>query len=142
MAQIGLEVEVQPFAEWATASAYLGRLGNPDEPWDMALILWTPDFVDPFGYVNRLLDEKEAGGTDLPGFDQPVYTDLMRQAARLHGPARDRAYADLDLKLARDAAPIVPLYVMNEATLVSARVGCVLRRPSLVLTTVCLTDEQ
>ncbi len=95
----------------------------------MALILWTPDFVDPFGYVNRLLDEQEAGGTDLPGFDQPVYTDLMRQAARLHGPARDRAYADLDLKLARDAAPIVPLYVMNEATLVSARVGCVLRGP-------------
>ena len=32
---------------WTTTSAYLGRLGDPDEPWDLALILWTPDFVDP-----------------------------------------------------------------------------------------------
>ena len=64
----------------------------------------------------------------------------MRRAARLQGAAREKAYRDLDLQLARDAAPLVPLDVLNEATLVSARVGCVLRRPSLVLTTVCLED--
>jgi ABC-type oligopeptide transport system substrate-binding subunit len=140
--RIGLEVEIHPIPEWTTASAYLGRLGDPDEPWDLAVILWTPDFVDPFGYVNRLLDEQDAGGTDLTRLDEPDYADLMRRAARMRGPARNRAYADLDLRLTRDAAPVAPLYVMNEATLVSARVGCVLRRPSLILTTVCLNQKQ
>jgi ABC-type oligopeptide transport system substrate-binding subunit len=140
MEQLGLAVEIRPFSEWATASAYLGRLGAADEPWDLAMVRWTPDYVDPFAYVNRLLDDREAGGTDLAGFDDPGYHDLMRRAAGLDGAARERAYADLDLRLARDAAPLVPLYVLRETTLVSARVprACVLRRPSLVLTTVCL----
>ena len=60
------------------------------------------------------------------------------EAARQSGSARSRAYAALDLRLGRDAAPVVPMSVLNEATLVSARSGCLVRRPSLVLTTVCL----
>ena len=94
----------------------------------------------PVGYVNRLLDAQSAGGTDLARFDEQRYLDLMRRAARLQGAARDSAYADLDLQLGRDAAPVVPMGVLNEATLVSARVPkrCMLLRPGLVLTTVCL----
>jgi len=139
--ELGLEIEVRSFPEWTTATAYLGRLGNPDEEWDLALIQWTPDFVDPFAYINRLLDERSAGGTDLARFDEPFYSDLMRKASRLQGAARAKAYAELDLRLARDAAPVVPLYVVSEATLVSKRVPrrCMLLRPGLVLTTVCLT---
>jgi peptide/nickel transport system substrate-binding protein len=136
--EIGLEVEIQPFAEWTTASSYLGRLGDPNEPWDMALVLWSPDFVDPFGYVNRLLDRQASGGTDLAGFDEPPYLDRMRRASRLQGTVRRRAYAELDFALAQDAAPLVPIYVLNETTLVSARASCLLLRPALVLTTVCL----
>ena len=49
-----------------SASSYLGRLGDADEPWDIALVLWTPDFVDPFSYVNRLLDTQDGGGTTSP----------------------------------------------------------------------------
>ena len=129
--ELGLEVEVRPFPEWTTTSAYLGRLGRPGEPWDLALIHWTPDFVDPFAYINRLLDGRPAGGTDLARFDEPLYRDLMRKASRLRGAARGRAYAELDLRLARDAAPVVPLYVVSEATLVSKRVPkqCMLLRP-------------
>jgi len=138
LAEIGLEVEIRPFAEWSTASAYLGRLGDPDEPWDMALLLWTPDFVDPYGYFNRLLDTQDAGGTNLARFDEPKYIREMRDAARLRGADRRKVYAQLDLELSRDAAPLVPFFVLNEATLLSARVGCQLLRPALVLTTVCL----
>ena len=140
LAEIGLEVEIVPFGEHATASAYLGRLGDRNEQWDLALLLWTPDFVDPAGYINRLLDTEQAGGTNLARFDEPMYLDLMRRAARLQGPARTRAYAELELRLARDAAPLLPIGVLNEATLLSARVDtrCLLLRPSLVLTTVCL----
>ena len=138
LAEIGLEVEIRPFAEWTTSSAYLGRLGDPDEPWDMALVLWTPDFVDPYAYINRLLDTQDAGGTNLARFDEPEYIQQMRRAARLRGADRRKAYAELDLELARNAAPIAPFLVLNEATLLSARVGCPLLRPALVLTTVCL----
>jgi hypothetical protein len=62
----------------------------------------------------------------------------MRRAAREQGSARAKAYAALDLQLGRDAAPVVPIAVLNEATLVSARTGCMVRRPALVLTSVCL----
>ena len=104
----------------------------------MALVLWTPDFVDPYGYVNRMLDTQDAGGTNLARFDEPKYIHQMRHAARLRGADRRKAYAQLDLELARDAAPLVPFFVLNEATLLSKRVGCMLLRPALVLTTVCL----
>jgi ABC-type oligopeptide transport system substrate-binding subunit len=137
--ELGLEIEIRPFGEHATASAYLGRLGpDADEPWDLGLVLWTPDFVDPAAYINRLLDGQHAGGTNLARFDEPPYNALMKQASRLQGGARAKAYAELDLRLARDAAPLLPIAVLNEVTLVSARVGCMLRRPGLVLTTVCL----
>jgi ABC-type oligopeptide transport system substrate-binding subunit len=138
LAEIGLEVEIRELAEYATSSAYLGRLGNPDEPWDMAFVVWSPDYVDPFAYLNRILDTQHAGGTGLARFAEAPYIGLMREAARRSGPARARAYAALDLRLRRDAAPFVPMAILNEATLVSARSGCLLRRPSLVLTTVCL----
>ena len=122
LAEIGLDVELRDIADYVTTSAYLGRLGNPDEPWDLAQVLWTPDFVDASAFINRLLDDQAAGGTDLAGFDEAGYTELMRRAAQLQGAARQRAYSDLELALARDAAPILPIAVMNEATLVSARV--------------------
>jgi ABC-type oligopeptide transport system substrate-binding subunit len=140
LAKIGLEIEIRTYGEWVSSSAYLGRLGNGDEPWDISLLLWTPDFVDPFSYVNRILDTEDAGGLNLARFDDPRYRALMRRAAGLRGAARERAYADLDLGLTRDAAPLLPLYVLNETTFVSARVPvrCQLRRPSLVLTTACL----
>jgi ABC-type oligopeptide transport system substrate-binding subunit len=140
LAELGLEIEVRPFGEHATASSYLGRLGNADEPWDLALVLWNPDFVDPAAYINRLLDGQHAGGTNLARFDEPPFNAQMQQASRLRGAARAKAYADLDLRLTRDAAPLLPIAVLREATLVSARVPrrCMLLRPGLVLTTVCL----
>jgi len=138
LAELGLDVEIRTIAEYATTSAYFGRLGDPNEQWDLAIVIWTPDFVDPSGYVNRLLDARSAGGTNLARFDEPPYIGMMRRAERLKGAARGNAYAELDLKLGHDAAPLVPIGIHNEATLISARAGCLLLRPGLVLTTVCL----
>ena len=64
----------------------------------------------------------------------------MRSAARLQGAERYRAYGRLDVELSRDAAPRVPVFVQNQSTLVSARVGCVVLRPTLDLTAVCLKE--
>ena len=126
LAEIGLDVEIRPFAEWTTSSAYRGRLGDPDEPWDMALVVWTPDFVDPYGYVNRLLDTQDAGGTNLARFGEPEYIEQMRARPACAAPTAAGHTPSSTFELARDAAPLVPFLVLNEATLLSARVGCLL----------------
>jgi hypothetical protein len=54
----------------------------------------------------------------------------------LRGAARLRAYAALDERLAREAAPMIAVEVLNDATLVSGRVGCVTR--PFDLSAVCL----
>jgi peptide/nickel transport system substrate-binding protein len=138
LAEIGLEVTLRPVPYHVTNSAYLGPLGRPGEPWDIALMLWTPDYIDPYAYVNRLLDARFIGGTNFARFASPKYNRLMRLAARLHGAARYERYGELDVDLARNAAPLVPIEFFDEPTLVSKRVGCVVLRPTLDLTAACL----
>lgn len=138
LAEIGLDVTLRPIPYHVTNSGYLGRLGGRDEPWDIALALWSPDYVDPYAYVNRLLDARFIGGTNLARYSSPKYNRLMRLAARLQGAARYRQYGELDVQLAREAAPLVPIEFFDEPTLVSKRVGCVVLRPVLDLTAACL----
>ncbi len=138
LAEIGLEVELRPVPFHVTNSGYLGPLGVPGEPWDIAIMLWAPDYIDPYAYVNRLLDARFIGGTNLGRFDSPKYNRLMRLAARLEGAARYEKYGALDVELARKAAPLVPIEFFDEPTLVSKRVGCIVLRPVLDLTAACL----
>ena len=134
LAKIGLEVQVKgiPFP------AYFARLNSPNEPYDIAFTPWAPDYLDPFSYVNTLLDGRFIGINNLARFNSPRYNVLMRRTATLRGAARYRAYGQLDVQIARDAAPSIPMYSLNESTLVSKRVGCVVLRPDLDLTAVCL----
>jgi hypothetical protein len=63
----------------------------------------------------------------------------MRQTARVFQVGqRNRAYGALDVRLARDSAPLAALDILKEPTLVSPRVGCIVLRPVLDLTAVCL----
>ena len=62
----------------------------------------------------------------------------MNRAARLHGDARSGAYGSLDVKLARDAAPMVGYMVTSDFTFVSKRVGCRVLRQGLDLAAACL----
>jgi hypothetical protein len=63
----------------------------------------------------------------------------LARAARLpQGRARNLAYAEVDELIARDVAPAAVLSVLNEATLVSDRVGCLVLRPALDLAVACL----
>ena len=62
----------------------------------------------------------------------------MRTASSLQGSARYRAYGQLDVELARGAAPLIPIEFLQEPTAVSKRVGCIVLRPALDLTAACL----
>jgi len=127
-------VELRPVPR----DVFTDKVFTPGEPWDLAVIHWLPDFVDPFQYTNVLFDPQFANVGNAGRFDSSRFTSQMRHAARLSGPDRYRAYADLDVRLARDAAPSAPISFLNEPTLVSKRVGCVVLRPALDLAAVCL----
>jgi peptide/nickel transport system substrate-binding protein len=139
LAEIGLEVSVQGIPLHSASAAYFNKLGTPGEPWDIAFGLWSPSYIDPFAYINLLFDRRFIGGTNFTRFASSTYDRQMRKASRLP-QARDRssAYGALDVRLARDPAPLAAVDVLNEPTLVSKRVGCIVLRPVLDLTAVCL----
>jgi peptide/nickel transport system substrate-binding protein len=139
LAEIGLEVSVQGIPIHSASAAYFNKLGTPGEPWDIAFGLWSPSYIDPFAYINLLFDRRFIGSTNFIRFGSSTYDQQMRKASRLP-QARDRssAYGALDVRLARDPAPLAAVDVLNEPTLVSKRVGCVVLRPVLDLTAVCL----
>jgi peptide/nickel transport system substrate-binding protein len=139
LAEIGLGVEIRPIPIHSASAAYFKKLATPGEPWDIAFGLWSPSYIDPFAYINLLLDRQYVGATNFARFTSAAYDESMQRAARLpRGAARNSAYAALDVRLARDAAPLAAVDVLNEPTLVSKRVGCIVLRPVLDLTAVCL----
>ena len=139
LAEIGLDVEIRPIPIHSASAAYFKKLATPGEPWDIAFGLCSPSYIDPFAYINLLLDRQFVGATNFARFTSAAYDQPMHRAARLaRGAARNSAYAALDVRLARDAAPLAAVDILNEPTLVSKRVGCIVLRPVLDLTAVCL----
>ena len=136
--KIGLDVEVKGLP----ASAFGPRAFAPGEPVDIVFFIWAPDYIDPYAYLNPFFESRFIGNSNAARFDSPGYDRLLREAAGLQGEARARAYGALDARIARDAAPMVATAFVNDAALVSARVGCVVMRPGpsipLDLTAVCL----
>jgi peptide/nickel transport system substrate-binding protein len=134
LAKIGLDVQVKGLPQ----TAFFSRAFAPGEPVDIVFTPWTPDYIDPFSYLNVFFESRFIGVSNNARFDSSVYDRLLREAAGLEGEARARAYGMLDVRLARDAAPLVTTGFMNEPTLVSGRVGCIVLRPELDLTAACL----
>ena len=134
LAKIGLDVQVKGLPQ----SAFFSRAFARAEPVDIVFTPWTPDYIDPFSYLNLFFESRFIGSSNNARLDSPVYDRLLREAAGLEGAARARAYGLLDVRLARDAAPMVATTFLNEPTLVSKRVGCIVLRPELDLTAVCL----
>jgi ABC-type transport system substrate-binding protein len=130
LARIGLEVEIKPQAGGAE---YQAQLTNPGEAWDMAFVFWNPNVPDAHTYLSLLVE------TWLQGGDSTLTAAALARAARRPlGRARNVAYAEVEAMIAGDVAPVAVLGVLNEATIVSRRVGCLVLRPALDLATACL----
>ena len=141
LAEIGLDVEVRAIPEHIASAAYAGQLARQGEPWDIALVLWAPPIPDPWAFLNALLDTEFIGGSNLGGFSSSAIDASLYDAARMpQSLTRQRAYGQLDTRLARVDAPFAAIDVLNEVTLVSKRVDarCIVLRPALDLTAVCL----
>jgi ABC-type transport system substrate-binding protein len=141
LAAIGLEIEIKPLPYHTASAPYLDLLAKPGAEWDIALLVWTPNLPDAQAYLSLLLDSHHVGGTNVAGFTSAATDRALRHAARLpQSRQRQLAYGALDVQVARDVAPLAALTVLNEPTFVSERVDsrCIVLRPALVLTAVCL----
>jgi peptide/nickel transport system substrate-binding protein len=132
--KIGLEVEVRALAPQTLFS----RVAQPDAPFDILQVGWAPDYIDPFQFMNVLLDSRFLGNTNLAHFSSPRYDQALRRVAAAQGDARYRAYGQLDVRVAGEAAPMAAYGYEYSPTFVSKRVGCIVLRPRLDLTAVCL----
>lgn len=141
LAQIGLDVTIKQIPEHITSVNYLATLTARGAAWDIALVLWTPNIPDAHAYLNLLLESQLFGGESLSRLHSRLASAELDRVVRLpQGRARNRAYAEVDATIARDIAPVAPLNVVHEATLVSDRVGCIVLRPVLDLAVACLKD--
>jgi peptide/nickel transport system substrate-binding protein len=136
LARIGIDVVVKAFPP----PVLFKKLATPGEPFDMGWIGFVTFEPDPVSML-FLFDGSTIGtapNQNYSYFDEPRFNRLFRKASLLTGEARYRAYGELDVELARDAAPAVAYGVDNVLTLVSARAGCVIVNPYLDVAAVCL----
>jgi oligopeptide transport system substrate-binding protein len=128
---IGLDVEIKQFP-----TPVLFQKGEtPGEPFDIYLAGWQPSYKDPREFLG-LFDGRSK--LNYSRFNSAKYNRLLDRAGRLSGTARYRAYGELDIQLARDAAPAIPYAIYTAWTFVSKNAGCVVLNPFLDLTAVCL----
>ena len=135
--RIGIAVQIKAFP----GPAYFQRIFTPDEPYDIALLGFGPDYLDPYAVLNLLLDGRQLakpGSNNLAHFDSPKYNRLLARASRLTGAARYRAYGKLDADIARNAAPLAAYATESIFNFVSKRAGCLIFNPALDLVAVCL----
>jgi peptide/nickel transport system substrate-binding protein len=132
---IGLDLTIRQFP----TSILFQKVQTPGEPFDLA---WAGWFFSPDPWLldclfnGRWLGNK--AGCNWSWFNSSHYNRLLNAANRLTGTGRSRAFARLDLELARDAAPAIPYAYDNALTLVSSRTGCIVLNPTLDLAAVCL----
>jgi peptide/nickel transport system substrate-binding protein len=133
---IGLEVAIKQFP----LQIMFQKLGTPGEHFDMAWVGLISGWNNPQellgAFDGRTIGRPES--VNWSYFDVSKYNRLLERAARLSGPRGYRAYVDLDVQLARDAAPAIAAMNPNTWAFVSARTGCVVMNPSFDLTAVCL----
>jgi YVTN family beta-propeller protein len=116
LAAIGLRVDVNTL----TSGRLFAKLATPGEPFDMGWIGWTPDYLDPNGMLNELLEQ----GSALPTFVDSKWRARLAAASHLTGTERYINYARLDAELARDAAPLVAFGNLSGLDFFSSRMGC------------------
>jgi peptide/nickel transport system substrate-binding protein len=141
---IGIGVVVRRFA----FPKLFERLARPGEDFDLAALGWLVDYVDPFDFIDlifgpgepRLGTEPGPGSGNFGRFRDPRFSARIPRVARLRGEARLRAFGDLDVDLARQAAPAAAFATATRRDLFSARVGCQVYQPiyGMDVTTLCI----
>ncbi len=124
--EIGLHVDIRyGYGQYQLA-------GVRGTGFDIADVVTRPDYGDPYGIVEKLLDGRvirAIGNTNLSYYTDPAFSRAVDAAQRLHGAARIRAYEQLDVEVARRSAPLAAYANVNARVFLSRRVGCVTYQP-------------
>jgi len=121
---IGIDVRIDTFP----LATFETKTGTRGEPFDLTFDRLVVPWVDPYQYVNLLLDGRRIGPTENTNrsyFNSAHYNRLMDEAGRLSGRARWVAYGKLAVDLAKNAAPMAAVFVRYTRFFVSSRIGCV-----------------
>jgi peptide/nickel transport system substrate-binding protein len=97
LAKIDLRVQINSLP----SATMFTREATPGERFNLAWNGQIPDYLDPQSMLTQILEDSSQG----PTFKDPAYQRKLAKAARLSGPKRYLTYGDLDLDLARNAAP-------------------------------------
>jgi hypothetical protein len=95
-------------------------------PFDIGWFGWALDFLDPSDFLGAPFNGSDV---DFPGADAQRYKARLAAASRLTGEARLRAYGQLDIAIARNAAPVVAFADITADDFFSARIGCQVFQP-------------
>jgi ABC-type transport system substrate-binding protein len=134
---IGLDSEIKPFPR----AVQFAKTGTRGEPFDMSLEGWHMDYFDPYDFI-FLLDGttiRPANNVNFSYFNSPAYNRKIAAAASLVGQARYRAFGNLDIDLAKNAAPLASFITDNTRQLFSSSTGCFFYQPvyELDLAAIC-----
>jgi ABC-type oligopeptide transport system substrate-binding subunit len=124
---IGLDTEIKPYPR----AVQFTKTGTRGEPFDMSLEGWHMDYFDPYDFM-FLLDGttiRPANNNNYSYFNNPQYNRKIAAAASLVGQARYRAFGNLDVDLAKNAAPLASYITDNTRHLVSRSTGCYFYQP-------------
>lgn len=141
LAAIGIDVEVKTFER----AVQFQKEGTRGEPLDIADEGWIADYPDPYDFINILLDGNNIQATNnvnFSYFDEPEWNQKMAEAAKLSGEERFTRYGDLDIELARDAAPWAATFISNNRDFFSQRIGCQVYQPiyGMSLAPLCIRE--
>jgi ABC-type transport system substrate-binding protein len=136
--KIGLHVRID------TSPGLLTLAGVRGTAFDIADVITRPDYGDPYGLVDKLLDGRvirAVGNSNISYYASPQVNRAIDAAQRLTGLERDRAYGRLGIQVARTDAPLAAYAVLNARVFVSTRVGCITYQPvyGFDLAGACLT---
>jgi peptide/nickel transport system substrate-binding protein len=124
---IGLDTEIKPYPR----AVQFTKTGTRGEPFDLSLEGWHMDYFDPYDFL-FLLDGstiRPANNNNYSYFNNPQYNRKIAAAAAMVGQERYRAFGNLDVDLARNAAPLASYITDNTRHLVSRTTGCYFYQP-------------
>jgi YVTN family beta-propeller protein len=123
VAPIGIDLEIRRFS----FSELFRRLESPGEPFDLSLTGWGADIPDPADFVNSQFEFGAPNASLIS--ERTRLWRRMRDASRLEGERRLKAYAALDRDIAAEAAPHAPYLSAARTDFFSARMGCHVEHP-------------
>jgi ABC-type transport system substrate-binding protein len=141
LAAMGIDVEIKTFER----AVQFQKEGTRGEPFDIADEGWIADYPDPYDFINILLDGNNIQATNnvnFSYFNEPEWNQKMVEAAKLAGDERYERYGQLDIELARDAAPWAATFISNNRDFFSERTGCQVYQPiyGMSLAPLCIRE--